>query len=65
MLQGQIEMSPCGRKFTKPAESHYSPVEGEMLGVMEGLHKAKHFILGCEKLILTVDHNFTQYHIET
>ena len=23
---------------------------------MEGLHKAKHFILGCEKLIVAVDH---------
>ena len=27
-----------------------------MLDVMEGLQKAKHFILGCEKLIVTVDH---------
>ena len=27
-----------------------------MLGVVEGLQKAKHFILGCEKLIVTVDH---------
>ena len=27
-----------------------------MLGVVEGLQKAKHFILGCEKLIVAVDH---------
>ena len=46
----------AGGRFTKPAESCYSPVEGEMLGVVEGLHKAKHFILGCEKLIVAVDH---------
>ena len=46
----------AGGRFTKPAESRYSPVEGEMLGVVEGLHKAKHFILGCEKLIVAVDH---------
>ena len=46
----------AGGRFTRPAESRYSPVEGEMLGVMEGLHKAKHFILGCEKLIVAVDH---------
>ena len=27
-----------------------------MLGVVEGLQKAKHFILGCKKLIDAVDH---------
>ena len=27
-----------------------------MLGVVEVLNKAKHFVLGCEKLILAVDH---------
>ena len=46
----------AGGRFTKPAESRYSPVEGEMLGVVEGLYKAKHFVLGCEKLIVAVDH---------
>ena len=46
----------AGGRFTKPAESRYSPVEGEMLGVVEGLNKAKHFILGCDKLIVAVDH---------
>ena len=45
-----------GGRFTKPAERRYSPVEGEMLGVVEGLNKAKHFVLGCEKLIVAVDH---------
>ena len=27
-----------------------------MLGVVEGLHKARHFILGCEKLVVAVYH---------
>ena len=46
----------AGGRFTKPAESRYSPVEGEMLGVVEGLNKPKHFVLGCKKLIVAVDH---------
>ena len=46
----------AGGRFIKPAESRYSPVEGELLAVVEGLFKAKHFLLGCEKLIEAVDH---------
>ena len=46
----------AGGRFTRPAESRYSPIEGELLGVVEGLNKAKHFILGCDKLIVAVDH---------
>ena len=46
----------AGGRFTKPNESRYSPVEGECLAVVEGLFKSKHFILGCEKLIVAVDH---------
>ena len=33
-----------------------SAVKGEMLGVVEGLNKAKHFVPRCEKLIVAVDH---------
>ena len=46
----------AGGRFTRPAESRYSPVEGELLAVVEGLNKAKHFIIGCDKLIVAVDH---------
>ena len=46
----------AGGRFTKPNESRYSPVEGECLAVVDGLFKSKHFILGCEKLIVAVDH---------
>ena len=33
-----------------------SPVEGECLGVAWSLKKAKYFVLGCENLVVAVDH---------
>ena len=46
----------AGGRFTKPAESRYSPVEGELLAVVDALQKTRHFILGCDKLVVAVDH---------
>ena len=46
----------CSSRYTTPAESRYSPVEGECLGVAWALKKARYFVLGCEKLIVSVDH---------
>ena len=46
----------AGGRFTKPAESRYSPVEGECLAVSDALFKARHFVLGCPNLIIAVDH---------
>ena len=46
----------CGSKFTSPAESRYSPVEGECLAVAWSLRKAKYYVAGCEDLIVAVDH---------
>ena len=46
----------CCSRYTSPAESRYSPVEGECLGVAWSLNKAKYFVLGCENLIVAVDH---------
>ena len=43
-------------RFTHPAERNYSPVEGECLSAAVGLRKFKHFVLGCNDLILVVDH---------
>ena len=43
-------------RFTHPAERSYSPVEGEALSAAVGLKKFRHFILGCDKVILAVDH---------
>ena len=45
----------AGGRFNKPAESRYSPVEGELLAVADALYKARHFVLGCDKLIIAVD----------
>ena len=45
-----------GSRFTTPAESRYQPVEGEALAVVDALDKARHFVLGCEDLIIAVDH---------
>ena len=45
----------CGSKFCSPAESRYSPVEGEALAVAWGLWKAK-FLLGSRNLHVAVDH---------
>ena len=45
-----------GSRFTHNAESRYAPVEGEALAVADALNKARYFILGCEDLIIAVDH---------
>ena len=45
----------CSRYLTE-AETRYSPVEGEALAVAYGLEKCKHFVLGCQDLIIAVDH---------
>lgn len=45
-----------GSRFTSGAESRYAPVEGEALAVADALDKARFFVLGCEDLILAVDH---------
>ena len=47
----------CNSRFTTPAEQGYSPVEGEALAVVWSLKKAKHFVLGCQKLTIATDHN--------
>ena len=45
-----------GSRFTHAAESRYAPVEGEALAVVYALEKAKYFVLGCNNLIVAVDH---------
>ena len=43
-------------RFCHPAEQNYSPVEGEALSASAGLHKFRHFVMGCKDLYLVVDH---------
>ncbi|XP_021365018.1 uncharacterized protein LOC110457888 [Mizuhopecten yessoensis] len=45
-----------GSRFTHAAETRYAPVEGEALAVADALDKARHFVLGCDNLIIAVDH---------
>ncbi|KAJ8373500.1 hypothetical protein SKAU_G00040800 [Synaphobranchus kaupii] len=45
-----------GSRFTHAAESRYAPIEGEALAVADALDKARYFMLGCEDLIVVVDH---------
>ena len=50
------KVANVGGRFTSPAESRYAPVEGEALAVAYSLDRARHFVLGCENLIVAVDH---------
>ena len=49
-----------GSRFTHAAESRYAPIEGEenLYGtyIADALDKARFFVLGCEDLIVAVDH---------
>ena len=46
----------AGSRFTKESESRYAPIEGEALALWYGLESCRMFVLGCPKLIVTVDH---------
>ena len=50
------QITLVGSRFTHAAESRYAPIEGEALAVADALDKARYFVLGCEDLILAVDH---------
>ena len=45
-----------GSRFCTPAEAKYHPIEGELLGVTWALEKTGYYTLGCEKLLVMVDH---------
>ena len=45
-----------GSRFTHAAESRYAPIEGEALAVADALDKCRYFVLGCQDLIIAVDH---------
>ena len=46
----------AGSRFLKPAESRYSPIEGEALGIAWSLEQTKYFTQGCPNLVITTDH---------
>ena len=46
-----------GSRFTHAAEFRYAPIEREALAVADAFfYKARYFVLGCENLIVAVDH---------
>jgi len=45
-----------GSRFCIPAETRYSPTEGELLVVADALKKTRFLTLGCSNLIIATDH---------
>ena len=52
---GHWKLVMAGSRFTKPAESRYSSVEGEALAVTYALNQCKKFVIGCPNLVVAVD----------
>ena len=46
----------AGSRFLTPTESRYSPTEGEALAVSWSLKHSRMFTLGCNNLLVVVDH---------
>ena len=46
----------AGSRFLTPAEKNYAPVEGEALAVAWALGQTKFFTMGCNDLLVIVDH---------
>ena len=53
---GGWKITFAANRFTHDAEKRYAPIEGEALAVAYALNKARHFVLGCEDLIVATDH---------
>jgi hypothetical protein len=51
-----METGPGRRKVHNPCREQVQPTEGYLLAVADSLHKARHFILGCNNLIIAVGH---------
>ena len=50
------KIAVVGSMFTHAAGSRYARIEDEALAVTDALDKARYFVLGCENLIVAVDH---------
>ena len=46
----------CGSRFLKKAEERYAAIEGEALAVAWALEQTRYFTMGCDDLIVVVDH---------
>ena len=50
------QITLAGSRFLLPAEKNYAPVEGEALAVAWALEQTKFFTMGCNNLLVIVDH---------
>ena len=50
------QVALVGSRFTNTAEAQYSAIDGEALAVVYALEHARHFVLGCDNLVIAVDH---------
>ena len=46
----------CGSRFLKKTEERYAPIEGEALAVAWALEQTRFFTMGCDDLVVVVDH---------
>ena len=46
----------AGSRFLSPAEKNYAPIEGEALGAAWSLEQTRFFTMGCDDLLVVVDH---------
>ena len=46
----------CGSRFMRKSEERYAPIEGEALAVAWSLEQTKFFTMGCDNLVVVVDH---------
>ena len=46
----------AGSRFLSSAEKNYAPIEGEALGVAWSLEQTRYFTMGCDDLLVVVDH---------
>ena len=51
-----MEDNPRGKPIYSPCRISICPIEGEALAVAEALDRARYFVLGCDNLIIAVDH---------
>ena len=54
--EGGWRLVLAGGRFTIPAESRYSPTEGEALAVAVALESSRYYTLGCPRLFIATDH---------
>jgi hypothetical protein len=46
----------AGSRFLSPAEKNYAPIEGEAPGAAWSLEQTRFFTMGCDNLLVVVDH---------